>query len=135
MAYGTLVRRRLLCTAVPPPSGGKLFVVGGNGFVGSAVCKAAVQQGMEVTSLSRSGRPSRQEEWMDSVQWHVGDVFDRSTWVDQFQSGGYTACVGAIGAFGNNDFMEKMNGDANIVAVEESAKSDSVTKFVFVSGQ
>jgi len=37
----------------------KILVVGGNGFIGSAVCKAALARGMEVTSISSSGRPYR----------------------------------------------------------------------------
>ncbi|KAG2749730.1 hypothetical protein P692DRAFT_201865251 [Suillus brevipes Sb2] len=37
----------------------KILVVGGNGFVGSAVCKAALARGMGVTSVSSSGKPYR----------------------------------------------------------------------------
>uniref|UniRef100_A0A803L663 NAD-dependent epimerase/dehydratase domain-containing protein n=1 Tax=Chenopodium quinoa TaxID=63459 RepID=A0A803L663_CHEQI len=47
----------------------KLVVVGGSGFVGSAICKAAVSKGIEVVSLSRSGRPRISESWVD--QLHV----------------------------------------------------------------
>jgi len=35
----------------------KVLVVGGNGFIGSAVCKAALVREMQVTSISSSGRP------------------------------------------------------------------------------
>ncbi|KAF9520654.1 hypothetical protein BS47DRAFT_1335843 [Hydnum rufescens UP504] len=35
----------------------RLFVVGGNGFLGSSVCRQAVSKGWEVTSISTSGRP------------------------------------------------------------------------------
>ena len=34
-----------------------LLVIGGNGFVGSTVCRKAVQRGWNVTSLSQSGMP------------------------------------------------------------------------------
>ncbi|KAG7452450.1 NAD(P)-binding protein [Guyanagaster necrorhizus] len=37
----------------------KILVVGGNGFIGSAVCRAALAKGMQVTSVSSSGRPYR----------------------------------------------------------------------------
>ncbi|PBK78225.1 NAD(P)-binding protein [Armillaria solidipes] len=37
----------------------KILVVGGNGFIGSAVCRAALTRGMQVTSVSSSGRPYR----------------------------------------------------------------------------
>lgn len=32
------------------------MVLGGSGFVGSAICKAAVSKGIEVVSVSRSGK-------------------------------------------------------------------------------
>ncbi|GAB4859194.1 hypothetical protein Ancab_010654 [Ancistrocladus abbreviatus] len=37
---------------VPPPTTEKLLVLGGNGFVGSHVCKAALDRGLSVSSLS-----------------------------------------------------------------------------------
>lgn len=52
--------RRALCTssagedpAVDSGGKGRVIVVGGNGFVGSAVCKRALVEGYEVVSLSR----------------------------------------------------------------------------------
>nr|XP_009792151.1 PREDICTED: uncharacterized protein LOC104239262 [Nicotiana sylvestris] len=38
---------------VPPPPTEKLLVLGGNGFVGSHVCKEALDRGLTVASLSR----------------------------------------------------------------------------------
>lgn len=43
---------------VPPPPTEKLLVLGGNGFVGSHILKEAVNRGLTVSSLSRSGRSS-----------------------------------------------------------------------------
>jgi nucleoside-diphosphate-sugar epimerase len=50
----------------------KILVVGGNGFVGSAVCKAALARGMGVTSVSSSGLPYRTPkghtpDWVEKV--------------------------------------------------------------------
>ncbi|GAB2273433.1 hypothetical protein Dimus_008226 [Dionaea muscipula] len=50
----------------------RLVVLGGSGFVGSAICKAAVSMGIEVLSLSRSGRPSYTDPWVDQVSWIPG---------------------------------------------------------------
>ncbi|CAN1748862.1 Uncharacterized protein At1g32220, chloroplastic [Linum perenne] len=50
----------------------KIVVLGGSGFVGSAICKAAVEKGIEVVSLSRSGRPSLNAPWVDQVTWVPG---------------------------------------------------------------
>eukprot|EP00298_Acanthocystis_sp_HF-20_P025083 c36800_g1_i1.p1 GENE.c36800_g1_i1~~c36800_g1_i1.p1 ORF type:complete len:250 (+),score=126.89 c36800_g1_i1:50-799(+) len=55
-----------------------ILVVGGTGFVGKAVCRAAVQRGLRVISLSRKGQPVVNEEqpWMKSVVWKRGDARD-----------------------------------------------------------
>ncbi|KAL0757054.1 hypothetical protein Bca101_094722 [Brassica carinata] len=50
----------------------QLLVLGGNGFVGSHVCKEALDRGLSVSSLSRSGRSSVQESWASRVTWHQG---------------------------------------------------------------
>lgn len=50
----------------------QILVLGGNGFVGTAICKRAVAQGISVVSLSRSGRPSILESWVDQVTWISG---------------------------------------------------------------
>ncbi|CAL9217148.1 unnamed protein product [Arabidopsis halleri] len=38
---------------VPPTPTEKLLVLGGNGFVGSHICKEALDRGLSVSSLSR----------------------------------------------------------------------------------
>ncbi|RVW71747.1 hypothetical protein CK203_057086 [Vitis vinifera] len=38
---------------IPPPPTEKLLVLGGNGFVGSHICKEALSRGIAVASLSR----------------------------------------------------------------------------------
>nr|DAD17877.1 TPA_asm: hypothetical protein HUJ06_019340 [Nelumbo nucifera] len=53
----------------------RVVVLGGSGFVGSAICKAAVSKGIEVVSLSRTGRPSYSDSWVNQVTWMAGDVF------------------------------------------------------------
>ncbi|CAL1704701.1 unnamed protein product [Somion occarium] len=57
----------------------KILVVGGNGFVGSAVCKAALARGMQVTSISSSGRPyttpkGHSPAWTSKVNWQAADA-------------------------------------------------------------
>jgi len=54
--------------------GVQILVLGGNGFVGTAICKRAVAQGISVVSLSRSGRPSNLESWVDEVTWISGKL-------------------------------------------------------------
>ncbi|XP_002978610.2 uncharacterized protein At1g32220, chloroplastic isoform X2 [Selaginella moellendorffii] len=107
----------------------KVVVLGGSGFVGSSVCKAAIAQGIDVTSLSRSGKPSYPDPWVDQVLWVSGNVF-YADWNSLLK--GATAVISTIGGFGTNEEMEKINGEANIVAVGEACKA-GIPKFVYVS--
>ncbi|XP_044506594.1 uncharacterized protein LOC123226156 isoform X2 [Mangifera indica] len=56
------------------PSMEKILVFGGNGFVGSHICREALERGLTVHSLSTSGRPSYQDSWTNSIVWHQGDL-------------------------------------------------------------
>ncbi|XP_021765582.1 uncharacterized protein At1g32220, chloroplastic-like [Chenopodium quinoa] len=107
----------------------KLVVVGGSGFVGSAICKAAVSEGIEVVSLSRSGRPRISESWVDQVSWIPGDVF-YANW-DEILVGA-TAVASTLGGFGNEEQLKRINGEANIAAVT-AAKDYGVPKFILIS--
>ncbi|PBK96932.1 mitochondrial protein [Armillaria gallica] len=59
----------------------KILVVGGNGFIGSAICRAALTRGMEVTSVSSSGRPYRTPRG-HSPAWTEKETHDPSTFAD-----------------------------------------------------
>ncbi|XP_010461040.1 PREDICTED: uncharacterized protein At1g32220, chloroplastic [Camelina sativa] len=107
----------------------RLVVLGGNGFVGSAICKAAISNGIEVVSVSRSGRPNFQDSWLDQVTWVTGDVFYLN-WDEVLL--GATAVVSTIGGFGNEEQMKRINGEANVIAVT-AAKDFGVPKFVLIT--
>ncbi|XP_010478644.1 PREDICTED: uncharacterized protein At1g32220, chloroplastic [Camelina sativa] len=107
----------------------RVVVLGGNGFVGSAICKAAISNGIEVVSVSRSGRPNFQDSWLDQVTWVTGDVFYLN-WDEVLL--GATAVVSTIGGFGNEEQMKRINGEANVIAVT-AAKDFGVPKFVLIT--
>ncbi|KAF0684654.1 Aste57867_23374 [Aphanomyces stellatus] len=109
-----------------------LLVVGGTGYVGSNILQRAVQKGMKVRSLTRSGRPDwgSNVPWLDQVEWIKGDVFSRDD-IDKAVAG-TTGVISTVGAFGSNEFMEKMCGDATIAAVR-AAKDAGTKRFVFIS--
>ncbi|KAF4401723.1 hypothetical protein G4B88_000771 [Cannabis sativa] len=107
----------------------RIVVLGGSGFVGSAICKAAVSKGIEVVSVSRSGRPTYPGSWIDQVSWIPGDVFYLN-WDEVLP--GATAVVSTIGGFGSEEQMLRINGEANVVAVN-AAKDYGIPKFVFIS--
>ncbi|KAI0273750.1 NAD-P-binding protein [Gloeopeniophorella convolvens] len=63
----------------------KVLVVGGNGFIGSAVCRAALRRGHQVTSISSSGRPFRTPKghtpaWTEKVEWLTADALYPETY-------------------------------------------------------
>ncbi|GFP89501.1 uncharacterized protein at1g32220 chloroplastic [Phtheirospermum japonicum] len=82
----------------------RIVVLGGSGFVGTAICKAAVSKGIEVISLSRSGRPSYLDSWVDQVTWLTG----------------------------SEEQMQRINGEANVVAIN-AAKEFGIPKFILIS--
>ncbi|CAM6126909.1 unnamed protein product [Calypogeia fissa] len=108
----------------------KLLVLGGNGYVGSHVCKEALERGLPVLSLNRSGKPSVEEPWVKEVDWIRASVFDTEKWKDHLKE--VTAVISCIGGFGSNSQMVKINGDANICAINASAEA-GVERFVFIS--
>ncbi|KAH8926002.1 NAD(P)-binding protein [Atractiella rhizophila] len=78
-----------------------IFVVGGNGYVGSSVCRAALSRGWNVTSLSRSGKAFKTPgghtpAWTEKVKWLSGSVFNPSEPVVEELSK-CTAVVSTIG--------------------------------------
>lgn len=107
----------------------RIVVIGGSGFVGSAICKAAVSKGIEAISLSRSGRPSYSDPWVDQVTWMAGDVF-YANWDEVLV--GATAVISTLGGFGSDEQMQRINGEANIVAVN-AAKDYGIPKFILIS--
>ncbi|XP_073049941.1 uncharacterized protein At1g32220, chloroplastic-like isoform X1 [Primulina eburnea] len=107
----------------------KIVVLGGSGFVGTAICRAAISKGIEVISVSRSGRPSYSGSWVDQVSWVTGDVF-YVNW-DEVLAGA-TAVVSTLGGFGSEEQMQRINGEANILAVN-AAKKIGIRKFILIS--
>ncbi|CAK9154378.1 unnamed protein product, partial [Ilex paraguariensis] len=129
----------------PPPTE-KLLVLGGNGFVGSHVCKEALDRGLSVASLSRSGRSSIQESWAGSMAWHQGNLLSDNSWKEAFKGVSSVILVhnsyflircpplqiSCVGGFGSTSYMYKINGTANINAIRAAAEQ-GVKRFVYIS--
>ncbi|KAL3650955.1 hypothetical protein CASFOL_007358 [Castilleja foliolosa] len=107
---------------IPPPPTDKLLVIGGNGFVGSHICKEALNHGLTVASLSRSGRSSIKEPWANNVTWHQGNLFSTDSFKDALK--GVTSIISCVGGFGSNSEMYKINGTANINAIRAASEED-----------
>ncbi|KAK9207765.1 hypothetical protein WN944_000111 [Citrus x changshan-huyou] len=115
---------------VPPPPSEKLLVLGGNGFVGSHICREALDRGLTVASLSRSGRSSLRDSWATNVIWHQGNLLSSDSWKEALD--GVTAVISCVGGFGSNSYMYKINGTANINAIR-AASEKGVKRFVYIS--
>ncbi|XP_021291017.1 uncharacterized protein At1g32220, chloroplastic isoform X1 [Herrania umbratica] len=112
-----------------PPTG-KLLVLGGNGFVGSHICREALEQGLTVSSLSRSGRPSLHDSWVNDVLWHKGDLLSPGSLKQAMSEA--TSVISCVGAVGSNPYMYRINGTANVNAIR-AAVEQRVKRFVYVS--
>jgi nucleoside-diphosphate-sugar epimerase len=126
----------------------RLLVLGGNGYVGQHICHAALQSGKYIVqSFSRSGRPAHPSPCLikplagsaaggvekiaiNNVEWLTGDIFDAKRRDEVFA--GVDIVVSTIGAFGSNEFMERICGDATVEAVDSAVQHDG-SKFGFVS--
>ncbi|CAN6682504.1 unnamed protein product [Malus baccata var. baccata] len=108
----------------------QLLVLGGNGFVGSHVCREALDRGLSVASLSRSGRSKLHDLWASSVTWHQGNLLSPESLKDAFN--GVTSVISCVGGFGSNSYMYKINGTANINAIRVAAEQ-GVKRFVYIS--
>ncbi|KAL3687564.1 hypothetical protein R1sor_013873 [Riccia sorocarpa] len=117
-------------TVEKPKERTRILVLGGNGFVGTHVCKEALERGLPVVSVSRSGRPRLTESWVNDVTWLRGSLFESEQWKDQLSE--VTAVVSCVGGFGSNAQMRRINGDANIAAINAAAEK-GVNRFVYIS--
>ncbi|KAK6251535.1 hypothetical protein QUC31_009168 [Theobroma cacao] len=96
----------------------KVVVLGGSGFVGSAICKAAVSKGIEVRA-----------PYLPRFMGESGDVF-YANWDEVLV--GATAVVSTLGGFGSEEQMKRINGEANVTAVN-AAKDFGIPKFILIS--
>ena len=83
-------------------SPGKILVLGGTGFLGQAVCKRALEEGFQVTSLSRRGLPLLSDEYVAStttldIDYRQGDARKRESISNILQEGGYTGIIHCVG--------------------------------------
>ncbi|CAM9319310.1 unnamed protein product [Scytosiphon promiscuus] len=109
----------------------KVVVFGGNGFVGQNVCQAALRLGAEVVSVNRSGAPAgKDKEWKEKVRWVQADIFNQEDYAAELS--GATGAVSCVGAFGSNEEMERICGDATVAATEAAEKA-GVKNFAFIS--
>lgn len=65
---------------------GKLIsLVGGSGYVGTAVAKRALELGAKVSVVSRRGAPEHQQPWQNKIDYIKGDANKPSTFAEHLE--------------------------------------------------
>ncbi|KAL9118503.1 MAG: hypothetical protein Q9187_004950 [Circinaria calcarea] len=98
----------------------KIVVCGGNGFLGSRICKSAVARGWDVTSISRSGEPawssvsssSDPPPWSTSVSWQKADLLKPATYKPMLKDA--DAVVHSMGILLEADYKRVLTGKESI---------------------
>ncbi|EXJ95227.1 hypothetical protein A1O1_00347 [Capronia coronata CBS 617.96] len=98
----------------------KLVVAGGNGFLGSRICKSAVARGWDVNS--RSGEPkwssvtaeSAPPPWSSSVTWAKGDILRPDTYTSHLKDA--EAVVHTMGILLEADYKGVLQGKEGILS-------------------
>ncbi|KAM0756313.1 NAD(P)-binding protein [Meredithblackwellia eburnea MCA 4105] len=85
----------------------KVLVFGGNGLVGSSICRSLVAKGHQVVSCSRSGKPFKTPSgytppWVEKIEWRQGTPFDESTYANLLPS--CSAVVSTLGILLENSY-------------------------------
>jgi len=100
----------------------KLVVAGGNGFLGSRICKAAVSRGWDVTSISRSGEPTwsavtaspTAPSWSKAVSWHKANILHPSEYKTVLADA--DAVVHSMGILLEADYKGVLQGKEPIIS-------------------
>ncbi|XXH04722.1 NuA4 histone H4 acetyltransferase complex and the SWR1 complex subunit [Hypoxylon texense] len=100
----------------------RLIVCGGNGFLGSRICKYAVARGWDVTSISRSGEPkwnavtssSTPPPWARKVTWERADILRPATYAPLLKGADFV--VHTMGILLEADYKGVLQGQESPIA-------------------
>ncbi|KAI9800043.1 MAG: hypothetical protein M1833_003572 [Piccolia ochrophora] len=109
----------------------KIVVCGGNGFLGSRICKSAVARGWDVTSISRSGEPTWSTvtaspdppQWSTSVRWEKADILKPLNYQPLLKNA--DAVVHSMGILLEADYKGVLTGKESVVSGLQRAFSST----------
>jgi len=108
----------------------KVFVTGGGGFLGSAICRQLLARGDQVIACQRSSSAELLERGADVIQ---ADITDSATLNDAMQGAEAVIHTAArAGAWGPYDayFTPNVSGTENVIA---ACRKNAIRKLVFTS--
>eukprot|EP00126_Sphaerothecum_destruens_P009884 Sdes_comp20620_c1_seq1m15692 len=86
----------------------KVVVFGGNGFLGSQICRNLLRKEVDVISISRSGRPPSRLPWCEKVTWLKGNALNPSELPGLLRDS--DGCINTIGTFFENQTYKEILG-------------------------
>ncbi|KAI0879563.1 NAD(P)-binding protein [Hypoxylon argillaceum] len=100
----------------------RIVVCGGNGFLGSRICKNAVRRGWDVTSISRSGAPKWEAvtssatppPWSRKVTWEHGDILRPATYAPLLRGADFV--VHSMGILLEADYKGVLRGQESPIS-------------------
>ncbi|KAI0481507.1 NAD(P)-binding protein [Xylaria cf. heliscus] len=100
----------------------RLVVCGGNGFLGSRICKNAARRGWDVTSISRSGAPkwdavtssATPPSWSHKVSWERGDILRPATYAPLLKGADFV--VHSMGILLEADYKGVLRGQESPIS-------------------
>ncbi|OIW33603.1 NAD(P)-binding protein [Coniochaeta ligniaria NRRL 30616] len=109
----------------------KIVVCGGNGFLGSRICKFAVARGWDVTSISRSGEPHwstatsspTAPSWSQKVSWQRADILKPATYSPLLKDADYV--IHSMGILLEADYKGVVSGRQNPISALQKAFSSA----------
>lgn len=112
-----------------------ILVTGGNGFLGKAISSISSKNGINITSISRTGKPKDiNTEDYSLVKWVAADIFKPEEWKPYLKD-----CIAVIHCIGIAEELPEQGityermiyESAKIVGI--TAKANGVNKFVYIS--
>ena len=123
-------------------AGRTICIIGGNGFVGTALAHQAVNLGAKVFAVSRSGTPSSKSDWANRVQWVKGDSLNPDSFKDVLEES--ESVVHTVGVLldstitqfkkpGDDGSYEQMNRDTAISIGKTLNDMNKNKKMIYLS--
>ncbi|KAI0999965.1 hypothetical protein K3495_g8233 [Podosphaera aphanis] len=108
----------------------RIVVCGGNGFLGSRICKSAVAKGWEVKSISRSGEPkwasvtssSIPPPWAHKVTWERADLLKPASYAPLLEKA--DCVVHSMGILIEADYKKIVSGQESPFSALKRAFSE-----------